>query len=111
MGSRERPLVSQLTSTGRNVGRFNKNVVPETLAPYLNPVSCVSGQHVTVGKIGLRLIPPNGATSNYTDEPISDPTQVDLGARTTESYCCDYVRHRLSLLGVTHGLNQLVLPE
>ena len=29
---------------------------------------------------------------------------MGLGTRTTESYCCDCVRHRLSLYGVTYGL-------
>ena len=48
-----------------------------------------------------RLNPLNGATSNYTYNPIYELTHVVQGATTTESYSYEGVDNRLSLLGMS----------
>ncbi len=51
------------------------------------------------------------ATSNYTYPSISESTPVVHGARTIESYCRGSGGNRLSLLGITDVLNDLVLQK
>jgi YD repeat-containing protein len=63
---------------------------------------CGSGKKYNLNQgPAIRLNPLNGATSNYTYDPIYELTQVVHGTTTTESYSYDGVRNRLSLLGMS----------